>query len=138
MDRKLVAQKLENLRNCVARIESKMPESADRLFVDLDIQDIISVNLERAVQNCIDIAAHLASDLDDLGGLSAGSLFLELGGKGIIEKSLAEKLSKAVGFRNLLVHRYATIEWGRVFEKITTEMCVFRDFALQIGKYCGL
>ncbi|MCL7943641.1 hypothetical protein [Marinobacter sp. ATCH36] len=58
MDEQLVAQKLESLRRCIQRVESRLPEDLDALLVDLDAQDIVSLNLTRAVQMCVDIASH--------------------------------------------------------------------------------
>ena len=58
MDEQLVAQKLESLRRCILRVESRLSESLERLLDDLDAQDIISLNLTRAVQMCVGIAAH--------------------------------------------------------------------------------
>jgi len=40
----------------VSRIEQKKPLGIEQLMIDFDIQDIITLNLERAVQQCIDIA----------------------------------------------------------------------------------
>lgn len=53
MDRRVVAEKLESLRWCVARVEAKPPASAAALARDVDPQDIVSVNLTRAVSNQI-------------------------------------------------------------------------------------
>lgn len=50
----LVMRKIESLQRCLKRIEEKIPLSAPALASDLDAQDIISVNLERAEQQCVD------------------------------------------------------------------------------------
>jgi hypothetical protein len=49
MDLDVINRKLESLRRCVARIHSKMPLTPDDLQTNYDLQDIVSVNLERAV-----------------------------------------------------------------------------------------
>jgi len=49
MDRDLIEAKLESLRRCVERIASKTSASADQLAGDPDSQDIIALNLQRAV-----------------------------------------------------------------------------------------
>lgn len=64
MDRDLIEAKLESLRRCVERIAAKTPPSADQLTRDLDLQDIIALNLQRAVQRCVDLAAHVIADTD--------------------------------------------------------------------------
>jgi uncharacterized protein YutE (UPF0331/DUF86 family) len=109
MEKRIINQKIDSLINCLNRIKSKEPFTSNSLKADFDIQDIVSVNLERSIQNCIDIASHIAADFDDVHGLSSASLFVELGNKKIISQETAVNLSRAVGFRNLLVHRYAII-----------------------------
>ncbi|MFZ2390132.1 MAG: hypothetical protein WAW69_20245 [Polaromonas sp.] len=48
MNREVVEQKLESLRRCLQRIETKCPADAETLVVDVDLQDIVSLNLSRA------------------------------------------------------------------------------------------
>jgi hypothetical protein len=48
MDREVVEQKLESLRRCLKRIETKCPANAEILMADCDLQDIIALNLSRA------------------------------------------------------------------------------------------
>jgi hypothetical protein len=42
MDREVVEQKLESLRRCLQRVETKCPADADTLAADFDLQDIVS------------------------------------------------------------------------------------------------
>jgi len=135
MEKRVINTKLENLRNCVARIESKRPASSDLLEKDYDIQDIVSVNLERAIQSCLDIAAHIGADFDDVAGTSAAGAFQDLCKHGVISRELADDLSRAAGFRNLLVHRYASIDWGRVHQFIHSDLEILRRFAEAVAGY---
>ena len=64
MDKDVINRKLESLRHCIARITSKMPMTVEALSSNYDLQDIISVNLERAVHTCVDIAAHVISETE--------------------------------------------------------------------------
>lgn len=43
------------------RIESKQSFDAEQLADDFDLQDIVSLNLTRAVQMAVDIGAHIAA-----------------------------------------------------------------------------
>ena len=61
MDQQVIDQKLESLRRCLLRIDSKQPFDAHQLSDDFDLQDIISLNLTRAVQMAVDIGAHIAA-----------------------------------------------------------------------------
>ena len=111
----VIKTKLESLRNCVDRIESKKPETLDDLLQDIDVQDIISLNLERSVQLCVDIANHILSSLDDAPAMTMAESFERLSEKRIIPNGLAQNLKKAVGFRNLSVHAYDKIDWQLVW-----------------------
>ncbi len=64
MDKEVVFNKLESLRRCIARVEDKTPATVGGLIDDLDLQDIIVLNLERAVQTCVDIGLHIIADLE--------------------------------------------------------------------------
>lgn len=48
MDREIILEKLEALRRCIRRVESKRPKTAELLVSDWDLQDIITLNLSRA------------------------------------------------------------------------------------------
>jgi uncharacterized protein YutE (UPF0331/DUF86 family) len=112
-----------------------MPSDAAILTSDFDIQDIISINIERAVQVCLDIAAHIGADFDDIAEFSAAGTFLELAKHKVISDELGTKLARVAGFRNLLVHRYASIDWTRVYSSLTSELGIFRSFACEVDKY---
>jgi uncharacterized protein YutE (UPF0331/DUF86 family) len=112
-----------------------MPSTAGTLSSDFDIQDIISLNIERAVQVSLDIAAHIGSEFDDIREFSAAGTFLDLAKHRVISEELGARLARTAGFRNLLVHRYASIDWSRVFVFITKDLGVFRDFAREIASF---
>ncbi len=61
MDREVVEQKLELLHRCLQRIETKCPTDAATLIADIDLQDVISLNLSRAVQISVNIGARISS-----------------------------------------------------------------------------
>ena len=56
MDKQLVAAKLESLRLAIARVRARTPASVAALASDVDAQDIVSLNLQRAVQLCVEIS----------------------------------------------------------------------------------
>src|SRR5690606_30307115 len=103
MDRAIISQKLESLRRCIARLESRRPSSAEQLKADLDLQDIVALNLTRAVQLSVDIAAHwLAEHAEVASPQTMGQTFSLLAECGVIDEDLARRLRKSVGFRNIV------------------------------------
>ncbi|MEC7816038.1 MAG: DUF86 domain-containing protein [Pseudomonadota bacterium] len=130
MDEQLVAQKLESLRRCVQRVESRLPKDLDTLLVDLDAQDIISLNLTRAVQMCVDIASHwLAEHAEATAPKTMGQAFEALAQSDIIDTELAARMRKSVGFRNVMVHNYDDVNWEIVYAIGSKHLGDFRAFA---------
>lgn len=129
MDREVVDKKLESLRRCLLRLETKCPQEPSILIADLDLQDIISLNLSRAVQICVDIGAHLIAGLEIPPPGTMGETFDLLAQEGILSKELATNLKKAVGFRNIAVHNYETINWHIVYSIVKNHLDDFNAFA---------
>jgi uncharacterized protein YutE (UPF0331/DUF86 family) len=134
MDRDIVQAKLESLRRCVERIADKTPPSTDRLAHDPDLQDIIALNLQRAVQLCVDLATHVIVDISSKAPSTMADNFAILQEANIITPALADRMIKAVGFRNIAVHSYQTIDWNIVYQICTRHLDDFRQFAKAIAQ----
>jgi uncharacterized protein YutE (UPF0331/DUF86 family) len=129
MDRIVVEQKLESLRRCLLRVQTKCPADANTLAADFDLQDIVSLNLSRAVQLCVDIGAHLIASTEALPPNTMGETFDQLAHTGVIDRELALKLKKAVGFRNIAMHHYDAINWVMVHSIVQNHLADFSAFA---------
>ena len=137
MDKEVVDNKIEALRRCVVRVELKTPPSVSLLIDDIDSQDIIVLNLERAVQTCVDIGLHIIADTEMTVPDSMAETFRTLGRLNVLTEDVAEHLSKAVGFRNTAVHAYQELDWEIVYSIVTKRMDDFRAFALQVLEFSG-
>ena len=136
MDREVIEQKLESLRRCLQRIEAKCPADAHTLATDPDLQDIVSLNLSRAVQVCVDIGAHLISGMDVPPPDTMGQTFDLLAQAGVLTADLANKLKRAVGFRNIAVHSYEAINWQIVHSIAKSRLADFAEFARVVALRC--
>jgi uncharacterized protein YutE (UPF0331/DUF86 family) len=134
MDKDVLMNKLESLRRCVQRVQDKAPVSSDLLKGDYDLQDIIVLNLERAVQTCVDIGLHIISDLEIPVPDTMAETFKSLNRAGYLDDLATERMTKAVGFRNTAVHAYQEMDWEIVYRIITEHLDDFRDFSRQIMK----
>ena len=128
MDRVIVAEKLESLRRCIQRIQEKTPSEIGSLITDPDLQDILVLNLTRAVQLCVDIGSHIIGTSGEAAPVTMGDVFTTLNKLGVITTTTCESMKKAVGFRNIAVHNYEAINWEIVFaicNKSTADFCEF-------------
>jgi uncharacterized protein YutE (UPF0331/DUF86 family) len=90
---------------------------------------VIVLNLSRAVQLCVDIAMHHLASSEASVPQTMGQAFDALAQLNVIDAALALRMRKAVGFRNLAVHSYDTIEWAVVYTIANEHLGDFRAFA---------
>lgn len=134
MDRLIVARKLDSLQRCLARVKAKCPSDADTLAGDVDLQDIVVLNLSRAVQLCVDLAMHALTGIDAAPPETMGQAFDRLAEAGRIDASLARDMKRSVGFRNIAVHNYSEMDWHIVHAIATRHMDDFRRFEQAMRK----
>jgi uncharacterized protein YutE (UPF0331/DUF86 family) len=129
MDREVIERKFESLRRCLHRVQSKCPQESSTLAADFDLQDIVSLNLSRAVQICVDIGAHFIAHTEMPPPTTMGQTFDLLALLGIIDTQLADRLKKAVGYRNIAMHNYDSIDWHIVHTIVQQNLKDFTAFA---------
>ena len=134
MDRLIVARKLDSLRRCLDRVRARCPADVATLAGDPDLQDIVVLNLSRAVQICVDLALHTLSILEQPVPDTMGQAFDQLAGAGRLPAGLALRLKKAVGFRNIAVHNYSAIDWAIVHAIATRHLGDFEAFARHLDQ----
>ena len=116
VDKDLILAKASSVKRHIDRVKEKSVADMAIFLQDLDRQESVSFNMHLAIQNCMDIAAHIISE-EGLGVPgSAGDMFFLLQENGFISADLSDKMVKAVGFRNLLVHEYQKIDLQRLYE----------------------
>ena len=111
----VLLQKLDSLQICITRIEAKTPSQLDLFRSDIDAQDILILNLLRAVQLAVDICAIL---IQKAGSKPAGTMreVFEIAQKeNILDEKLALSMVNAVGFRNIAAHQYKSLDLDLVY-----------------------
>jgi len=138
IDQNIILNKTSKVHHHLNRIRRKREISLEDFLMDLDRQEIILFNLQMAVQNCIDIAAHIISD-DELGMAgSTSEMFYILQENGYLTLDLTEKMVAAVGFRNLAVHEYGNIDLKLVFQMAKKDLDDLERFVKAILEKCGI
>jgi uncharacterized protein YutE (UPF0331/DUF86 family) len=87
----------------------------------------VVLNLSRAVQICVDLALHALSGLGQPVPDITGQAFDQRADAGRLPVELARRLKKAVGFRNIAVHNYSTIDWAIVHAIATRHLGDFES-----------
>ena len=98
------------IERCVHRAREEYQAAGANFATDYTRQDAAILNLQRACEAALDIANHLTR-LHKLGiPQSARSAFELLEQGGLIPGSLAEAMKNMVGFRNIAVHDYQSLQ----------------------------
>ncbi|EFI34247.1 protein of unknown function DUF86 [Desulfonatronospira thiodismutans ASO3-1] len=137
VDRNIILSKMAAVQKHVRRVKTKRDIQEHEFLQDLDRQESILFNLQMAIQNCIDLAAHVVSEKDlGLPG-STNEIFYLLEDQGYIHQDLTERMVKATGFRNLLVHEYGEIDLKVVFKVSHEDVEDLEEFARVLGDLFG-
>ena len=134
IDKILIEEKLSSLYKCLNRIKINTPDSAEKLKSDIDKQDIINLNFQRAIQISIDIASHILSGGFSETAKTMTEVFGKLHEKKVIDDDTAYSLAKAVGFRNIAAHEYNTIDMDILYAIATKNISIFYEFGETVLK----
>lgn len=135
MDIEVIRSKLASLQRCIDRIRTVCPQTLRELQEDVDAQDILTLNLSRAVQLSVDISSHILSSTQLPAPQTMGESFAAMETLGVIDADLATDLKKSVGFRNIAVHNYEAINWAVVYSIVTERLGDFTAFAKAIDQW---
>lgn len=138
VDKDLIIAKASSVKRHLNRIKEKRDTDLETFLKDLDRQESILFNLQMAIQNCIDIAAHIISEEGVGVPGSTNEMFYLLEDNGYISVDITEKMVKAVGFRNFIVHEYGKVELKQVFEVAKKEIEDLEKYLLSIFLKLGL
>ncbi len=132
-DMDVIFAKVSTIKRCLRRIKDVTNLNPDSLD-DVDKQDIFVLNLQRAVEAVIDIATHIVASR----GLGVPSTTKEnfklLREAGVIDDSLLKKMQSMVGFRNIAIHDYQSINVDILKSILTKNLKNLEEFYATVIK----
>ena len=138
VDTDLILAKAGSVKRHLNRVFEKRNTDLRTFLKNIDIQESVLFNIQMAIQNCIDIAAHIISDEGFGVPGSTNEMFYLLEENGYLDNEITEKMVKAVGLRNLVVHEYSKIDLERIFEVTQKDITDLNEFLKSIFKKIGL
>lgn len=128
-----IRDRLTRLDALLVILEGVRTQGEERYLGDEDLRLKTERALQLAIQVCIDVAAHVTSEL----GLTAPQTYREafagLAGAGLVDGGLADRLGDAAGLRNLLVHGYGDLDDRRVWAALD-RLDDLRAFAAAVAR----
>lgn len=132
----VILNKTTTIERCVNRIHEVYAGNPNNLE-DFTKQDSIILNIQRACEASIDLAMHMVSERKLGVPKASREGFKLLQEAGILDATLAKTLMNMVGFRNIAVHDYQSLELEilqAILEKHINDFKDFTKLILQLEK----
>lgn len=133
LDPDVVRGRCQEIEESLARLDGIRTAGREDFLANRDAQDIacyrLLVAIEAALALCYHVSARrLRAAPEDYAGCFEG-----LEKAGLIPAALSRRLQNMARFRNLLVHIYWTIDYGRVFDVLERDLGDLREFSRAIA-----
>ncbi len=129
----VMTNKVAIIERCLIRIAEEYDGKPANLE-NYTKQDSIILNIQRACEAGIDLAMHIVA-IKALGiPQNSRDAFDLLAANSIINDQLNQKLKAMVGFRNIAVHNYQTLDLGiiqGIIERNLQELLLFGEICLK-------
>jgi uncharacterized protein YutE (UPF0331/DUF86 family) len=114
VDRELLAERAAAVGRHLDRVAHHLPQQPADLGPETTVTDTVILHLWQAVQVVIDLAVSSCVRLGLGSPPTYADAFRQLAEARIISPELADRLARAAGFRNLVVHAYGRLDLQRV------------------------
>jgi uncharacterized protein YutE (UPF0331/DUF86 family) len=113
-----IRERLALVRTNLAALRAVGAISREDFLDDRKEQWAAAYALQTTVQALLDAGAHILSGRFKESPRDYGEIVPQLTQHGLLEGPLGRRLAKVSGFRNVLVHEYAAVDYALVHEKL--------------------
>ncbi|WJX08069.1 type VII toxin-antitoxin system HepT family RNase toxin [Bacillus cereus] len=134
MRNEVILNKISTIERCIKRIQDVYGNNPENLE-DYTKQDSIILNIQRACEASIDLAMHIVAGKKLGLPQSSRETFDLLVTAGLLSTELANKLKAMVGFQNIAIHDYQSINLDfvhQIIEKYLNDFKLFTKKVLEI------
>ena len=135
MDNIIIAKKIDSIIRCLNRIHQRLPATESDFIKDYDAQDVVVLNLTRAIQMNVDIATHILANTAQAVPTTMAEAFTNLEHLKIITPNIADKMRRSIGYRNIAVHNYDEIDLAITYKIARHHLEDFKDYIRQIVSF---
>lgn len=132
MDNIILTKKIDSILRCLNRIQQRLPETESAFIKDYDAQDVIVLNLTRAIQMNVDIATHILATTNHPVPTTMAEAFTGLERLNMITPTIADKMRRSIGYRNVAVHNYDDIDLTITYDIASHHLGDFKDYIKQV------
>jgi uncharacterized protein YutE (UPF0331/DUF86 family) len=135
VDEEVVTAKLRRINEYTNDLEEMRGLSKAAYLDDVVIQRAVERTLMNLIQACVDLAEHVRSTENLSPEATSKDQIIALEGAGIISAETRSKLKEAVGFRNVLAHRYGDIDHEVVYTVLHEDIHWFERFQTEVARW---
>lgn len=137
VDRDIVFAKISSIQRCLKRIKDVTKGDPESLK-DLDVEEIVILNLQRVIQSSVDLAAHIVADEGWGMPRELRENFDLLSKNNVLTEDLTKRMRKMVGFRNIAVHEYETINTEILKSILRHQLKDLEEFYIKVLRFYDL
>ena len=135
MREEIIRNKMTQIIEIMDSIDEYIPVD-EETFIDLGIiRDGIYKRIEYAIENVFDICSILNADLKLGIPEDESNIVGNIVDEGVLSEGWTSKLREMKAFRNILVHRYGSIDDKISFRILKDHISDFSDFVHEIDDY---
>lgn len=133
----VVRRRLEKLEEFIEILESLRRYDRKTFKSDPEHYGSAERFLQLAIESVNDVASHVVA-ARDLGPIEASrDLPVAFVREGVVDQDLAQRWTRMIGFRNILVHNYLEIDRDIVFDVLQDNLRDFEELARAFSIYLG-
>lgn len=131
MDKNRILVKLDEIDGYLRELDDVVPATLEEYTGSVIKRRASERLLHLAIEGVIDICAMLVKELRLGVPGEEEDLFDKLSGR-VLSGEMTDRLREMKRFRNVLVHRYGTIDDGKVYDILKKRLVDFEDFKQEV------
>jgi uncharacterized protein YutE (UPF0331/DUF86 family) len=135
VDEEIVVDKLRYINEYTNDLKGMRGMSKTQYVDDIIVQRAVERTFMNLIQSCIDLAQHIRASEYLAPSGTAKNEIASLGNAGILSPDVKEQMEEAVGFRNILAHRYGDVNHGVVYSVLHNDLHWFDQFQQEIAQW---
>jgi uncharacterized protein YutE (UPF0331/DUF86 family) len=134
VDPESVQRRLREIDRRVGWLRAIRERDREAFVVEIGLQAQAERHLQLAIQSAIDIAIHVLAEDSAETPEDYGAAFTLLAERDVLDAGLADRLRRAAGLRNILVHGYLDVEPEQLWCHLS-RLADLEDFATAMQAY---
>lgn len=134
-DEDIVVDKLRHINQYTNDLKQMRGMSKETYVTDIVTQRAVERTFMNLIQSCIDLAQHIRAEEGLTPSGTSKKEIEALGNAEIIARETQAKMEEAVGFRNILAHRYGDVNHDVVYDVLHNDLHWFDRFQQEVAQW---